>query len=100
MRLDSYDLAGYGPEDRQVEGRGPKMEPISPAAMSVRELITQLSEVEADLRRWRHPGPKSSSEPAVAELVHHEQVIVRELRRRRARSQHLGSRSSPTRRSR
>lgn len=66
------------------------METVNVAALSVRELIAGLSEVEADLRRWRHPGDTESPEPAVADLVHHEQVIVHELRRRRARSHQLG----------
>lgn len=76
------------------------METVDLAVLSVRELITELSEVEADLRRWRCPGDTATPEPAVADLVHHEQVIVHELRRRRARSHQLGSRSGPARYSR
>lgn len=76
------------------------MEPVSLAVMSVRELIAELAEVEAGLRRWRHPRADESPGPAVTDLVHHEQVIVHELRRRRARSHHLESRSGPARRSR
>ncbi|XAS74861.1 hypothetical protein V3G39_09260 [Dermatophilaceae bacterium Sec6.4] len=68
------------------------MEPVPLDVMSVRELITELSEVEAGLRQWRHPGATDNPRPAVADLVHREQVILHELRRRRARSHHLGSR--------
>lgn len=73
------------------------MDIIDLAVLSVRELITELSEVEANLRRWRSPSDRETPQPAVADLVHHEQVIVHELRRRRARSHHLGPRSGPAR---
>lgn len=49
---------------------GAHMEPIGPAVMSVRELITELSGVEDDLRRARHSGATGDPEPAVAEIVH------------------------------
>ncbi|TWP34848.1 hypothetical protein [Leekyejoonella antrihumi] len=74
------------------------MEPVGLAVLSVRELIAQLSEVEDDLRRSRR-GAAEDPEPALADLVHREQVIVHELRRR-ARSRQLGShprRASPPR---
>ena len=58
------------------------MEPLSLSVMSVRELIAQLAGVEDDLRRTRHPGAATDPEPDVAVLVHREQVIVHELRRR------------------
>lgn len=76
-----------------IENRG-QMKPVSLAVMSVRELIAELAEVEADLRRWRHPVAAKSPEPAVEDLVHHEKVIVDELRRR-ARVQQLASRTDP-----
>ncbi|MDQ2850255.1 hypothetical protein V3G39_04030 [Dermatophilaceae bacterium Sec6.4] len=50
--------------------------------MSVRELIAELSEVEADLRRWRRPGGADDSSLEVGDLVHREQIVVHELRRR------------------
>jgi hypothetical protein len=58
------------------------MEPVSLAAMSARELIAELAEVEVDLRRRRHLGATENLGPAVADLVHREQVIDHELRRR------------------
>lgn len=73
-----------------IEGRGP-METVSLAVLSVRELIAELSEVEADLRRWRRPGGTENSGLEVADLVHREQTIVHELRRR-ARSHQPRSR--------
>ena len=75
------------------------METVSVAKLSVRELLAELSEVEADLRQWRRPGGTERPEPAVTELVHREQVIVHELRRRLRMSHHLGSRLSQARRS-
>lgn len=66
------------------------MEPVTLAVMSVRELIAELAEIEADLRRWRHSGATESPGPAVSDMVHHEQMIVHELRRR-ARSHQLAS---------
>ena len=68
------------------------METVSVAVLSVRELLAELSKVEADLCRWRRPGGIERPELAVAELVHREQVIVHEMRRRRRASHQLGSR--------
>lgn len=67
------------------------METVGLAGMSVRELIAELSEAEANLRQWRRPSGVETSELEVADLVHREQTIVHELRRR-ARSHQLRSR--------
>jgi len=69
------------------------METVSLMTMSVRELIAELSEVEADLRRWRCRGGTDTSRLEVDDLVHREQIVVHELRRR-ARSHKSRSRWS------
>lgn len=60
---------------------------------TVRELIGELSEVEDALRLSRQPAtgirPAAVAGSDPAELVHREQLIVHELRRR-ARSHQLG----------
>ncbi len=62
------------------------MEPVGSARKSVRELIVELSSVEDGLRLARQPlsdrSPGRTEDPDVAALVHREQVIVHELRRR------------------
>lgn len=76
------------------------MESVGVAPMSVRELIVELSEVEDALRRTRRPltacGPGASDDTEVTALVHREQLIVRELRRR-ARAHQLGWRPGRSR---
>ena len=71
--------------------------------MSVRELIRELAEVEVALRRVRQPAADKPSGLAVdrdlSDLVHREQLIVHELRRR-ARTHRLRpalGRARPTR---
>ncbi|WP_137123536.1 hypothetical protein [Segeticoccus rhizosphaerae] len=80
------------------------MESLRSAPLSVRELIWELSEVEDALRqarrRERGHGPSAIVEPDVADLVHREQVLVHELRRRRARAQPGGWRPGRSERSR
>ncbi|HEX5428056.1 hypothetical protein [Segeticoccus rhizosphaerae] len=62
------------------------MEPVGLAPKSVRELIVELSSVEDGLRLARQArsaqGQESAQEPDVPALVHQEQLIVHELRRR------------------
>lgn len=69
------------------------MDLVKTAPPTVRELIVELSEVEEALRRSRRPAPVgepgSTEQVDVGDLVHREQAIVRELRRR-ARSRQLG----------
>lgn len=69
------------------------METVSLTTMSVRELIADLSQVEGDLRRWRGLGGTDTPGLEVGDLVHREQIVVHELRRR-ARSHQLRSRLS------
>lgn len=69
------------------------METISLTTMSARELIAELAEVEADLRRWRHLGGTDTASLEVDDLVHREQIVVHELRRR-TRSHQSQSRQS------
>ena len=59
--------------------------PDTVTGMSVRELIAELSMAEDGLRQARHGGSDRSGSTAgseVASLVHREQMVVRELRRR------------------
>lgn len=58
--------------------------PDTVTRMSVRELIAELSMAEDGLRQARHGGSDRSGSAGseVASLVHREQVVVRELRRR------------------
>lgn len=76
--------------------QGVHMESLTSAPPSVRELIMELSGVEDALRQARRlttgQGSGAFEEPDVVGLVHREQVIVNELRRRRARSPQLGRR--------
>ena len=62
------------------------MEPVESAPKTVRELIVELSSVEDGLRMARRPladrDAEASDDLDVAALVHREQVIVHELRRR------------------